>query len=247
MGNTVRIPTNWKDFNNFMNVTDDLQLKVLTPPSILRYTLWGWTDEESAQWTDFRKKSNLLAAMLADPDKTSPAAKKNMKILIAETRGYDNNKLAGHRLLNRIADLGTPDDCLTFHIKRGTPLQEEPEHQTKEPVDLAPLLTVLSFGTGYAIIGVRNAKTPKTKKLPEGMVFAKVYCAIGQEQPADFDLYKFVANAKHGKAEVDFTTMKLPDDKKVVVYAYFYGRYESKKGKLGIPGNIVSVEVVRPA
>jgi hypothetical protein len=238
----VRISKKASVFNDMMARTDKLQLSVLTPPSTLRYTLWHWTAEESAAWTAFSVKSLALYAQYSDPDTVSPAIRKAMKELIKDVRAYDNDKAHGHHLLDKVALFGTLDDCLTFNVKGRTVLAADPTHHSEEAVTLRPSVTVLSNEEGIQLLKVINPNTPGSKKLPEGIAFAKVYRFIGTEQPQDLNLYIFDGNAKRGEYTSTFGNLQLSDNKRT--YAFYFARYESKLGILGAPSTIVKAEIL---
>lgn len=242
MSERVRISKNPSEHDAFMNLTDDLQKTVLTLPDTLRYTLFGWTELESAQWTLYRETGNALYALVSNPDTASTTNRKKMTDHIAEVRSYDNNKLTGHHLLDKVGLNGTVDDWRTFNVKRGTTLQAEPVRHAEEEVSERPVIVLKALEPGAHILSVSDADNPGSKKLPEGMAFAKVYRYIGTEATTDLDLYKFIDNAKLGEVTSDFTGVVQPGTTKI--YAWYYGRYESKKGKLGMAGAIIRVEIV---
>jgi hypothetical protein len=242
MANTIRISKKPAEFDAYMNVTDELQKSVLTPPSTLRYTLYGWTQEESEQWTNFRLQSNILYAILSDPDKIGPAAETNMKLHIKTVRAYDNDKINGHHLLNKVADRGTMNDWQTFNVKEGTPREADPVEHADEPVK-KPNVMLKENSVGSHLLRLYDPESPDSRKVPEGMMFAKLYRYIGTNPPENIHLYEFVGNAKQGYVSSEFSDY-VPPDPNSKLYAWYFGRYESKKGPLGANGLILKVDVM---
>ena len=232
MADDLRISTNKDKFNKYLNATDDLQKSALPAPSTdKRYTIWGWKDEESTQWTEFRKTSNEYMTLLGDPDTYSPAVVKKMNKHIKEVRLYDNDKINGHHLLDKVAVFGTMDDQITFNLKRDTSMAEEPSEGEKKPMMIVPALSIIQFGLGQQLIGATQSDGKKTKALPEGMKFLKIYRAIASVRPESFDDYHFLGNAKRGRLLSSFEGIQIPEDKKL--NAYYIARYESTTGALG--------------
>jgi hypothetical protein len=242
MKSDVRLSPKPSVFNDQMIRTDELQLKVMTPPSTLRYTLWHWTAEESAAWSMYREKSESLYGLLCNPDTVGPTIRKKMKELIKEVRTYDNDKANGHHLLDKVALFGTIDDCLTFNVKGRTVLAADPTHHSEEAVTFRPSVTVLNNEEGMQLLSVINPDTPGSKKLPEGMAFARLYRFIGTEMPQNLKLYDYVGIAKKGEYLSTFGDLHFTDDKRV--YAFYFARYESKQGVLGEPSAIVKAEIL---
>jgi hypothetical protein len=242
MEHKPRIPLNPQECKNYMVRTDENQKSVLTPPSTQRYTLYGWTEEESTTWSAFRKGIEELYALYSDPDKTGPAIRKLMKLLIKKIRAYDNDKIDGHFLLNKVAIYGTLDDWLTFNVKRDTTLASKPTHHNNSPEQIVPEIHLLENTFGSHLLHVSNPETPTTKKLPEGVVFAKIFRSISTEQPASLKAYEFIGNAFRGKYISSLEDIER--DEHTRLFAYYYCRYESKKGKLGPPSKILRVEIL---
>ena len=120
MTKTVRISTEPADFDAYMNLTDAYQLEIVPPSTEKNYVKWGWTIEESDQWTQFRKQSNLIYALYTNPDKVTSVIRKQMKEHIKTVRLYDNDPEDGKHLLDKVALNGSADDCATFNVVRGT-------------------------------------------------------------------------------------------------------------------------------
>jgi hypothetical protein len=242
MGYEPRISLNPSKCKNFMIRTDDNQKSILTPPSTQRYTLYGWTEKESLAWSAFREKIEELYTLYSDPDKTGPTVRKAIKLLIKKIRAYDYDAEMGHHLLDKVASNGTIDDWLLFNIKRGTTLASGPTHQNNNPEQIVPFLSMLENNLGSHVLLVRNPETPKTKKLPEGVVFAKIFRCISTEQPTSLKAYEFIGNASRGKYRSNF--VDIEQDEKVRLFAWYYCRYESKKGDLGPPSAVLRVEIM---
>jgi hypothetical protein len=237
-----RIPLVPVKCNDFMIRTDENQKSMLTPPSTQRYTLYGWTEEESLTWSAFRKEIEELYALYSNPDKTGPMIRKAMKILIKKIRAYDNDQIKGHHLLDKVALNGTLDDWTTFNIKRGTTLASGPTHHDNNPELILPNLSLSENTYGSHLLLVHNPENPQSKKLPEGVVFAKIFRCISTEQPASLKAYEFIGNAFRGKYISNLEDIER--DEHTRLFAYYYCLYESKKGKLGPPSKILRVEIL---
>jgi hypothetical protein len=242
MANTVRISKDPAKFDAYMNITDDLQKSDDPITSQKKYLGWGWKDAESTQWSAFRVESNLLYAAYIDPDKTGKSAIAKMKAHIKAVRKYDNNKTEGHHLLDKVALNGTLDDCFTFNVVRGTSLEADPVRHEDDPSGLFPVITFKKHELGSHVLAVVSAETPDSKKLPDGMAFAKVYRYIGKTAPTKLSQYEFAGNAKRGEFTSEFPDLEIPEGE--AWEAWYFGRYESKKGALGNPGPVVNAPVM---
>ncbi len=242
MAHGPRISKNPAKFHTYMKVTDNLQKSVLSPPSTLRYTLFGWTQKESLAWSDFRLQTEKTYAIYSDPTKTGPTPRKKMKLLIKKVRAYDNDKIKGHHLLDKVAVNGTFDDWLTFNIKRGTSLAAQPSRRKFDPSATTPLLTILRNTEGFHLIRVANSKDISAIKLPDGMAFAKIFCYIGSEKPFSQKQYTLIGNAKRGRYLHSFENVKYEGKERL--YAWYYACYESKSGKMGLPGAVMSAGIL---
>jgi hypothetical protein len=242
MANKVRIPKNSAEFDDYMNRTDDLQKSDDPATSQKKYLTFGWKDQESAQWNTFRLQSNLLFAAYNDPDKTGKSAVAKMQEHIKTVRKYDNDKLEGHHLLDKVALGGTVDDCLTFNVVRGTALEATPVRHADDPSGLTPVLMFKKYELGSHVLGVSCADTPGSKKLPEGMAFAKIYRFIGKTAPTKLSQYEFAGNAQRGEFTSEFPDLEIPEGESWE--AWYFGRYESKKGALGNPGQVINAPVM---
>jgi len=237
----VRVSTKAKDFNPFMNRTDDLQLKIVAPSTDPNYKRYGWSDDQSQQWTSFRKQSNLIFTDYNDPDKVGPTIRKKMRELIKQTRAYDNNKMLGNFLLDKVASNGNIDDWKTFNIKRGTVLSEPKSDEKKDTSAYTPTLTSAKIGFGFHVFSVRCTETPDSRGLPEGMAFVLVFRCISATPPTKLSQYDQVGAAKFGKFISNFSELVPVPGEKLI--GYYYARYMSTKGVLGNPGPIAKVPV----
>jgi hypothetical protein len=242
MSNLPRIPRYPAMFDDYISRTDNLQVSTDSITGTKKYEFFNWTQAESEQWTAFRIESNLLYALLSDPDKMGPAIRKKMKILIKQVRAYDNNKITGHHLLDKISMSRNLDDCITFNVKRGTELAGSHGHRNPEAAKITPNCSFKKFDIGIQIISVINPENPSSKALPAGMAFAKVYRCISAESPTKLSQYELIGNAKRGVFVSRFDNIIRPEGKSL--RAYYYARYESKKGHLGDPGNIISADIM---
>jgi hypothetical protein len=145
MAEDHRISLNIRKFVAFMVITDNLQLQILTPPNILRYTLWLWTVDES------------------NADKVGPAVRKKLNDLIIKVRKYDNDPIDGHHLLDLVALKGSTDDCETFNVKRGTTLAKKRSKISGETVTPQPSVTIRKILRGQHLLDVVNPNTPSSK------------------------------------------------------------------------------------
>jgi hypothetical protein len=227
---------------NFMIRTDENQKSLLTPPSTQRYTLYGWTLEESLAWTAFREKIEKVYALYSNPDKTGPAVRETLKLLIKKIRAYDNNRKEGHHLLDKVALFGTIDDWVIFNIKRGTTLASGPTHLNNKSDQIVPNIFLLKNDLGMHVLMVRNPETPASKKLPEGVAFAKIFRCISSETTVSKKEFDFIGNASRGKYLSNL--IDIEQDKHTRLFAYYYCRYESKKGLLGLPSAVLRVEIL---
>jgi hypothetical protein len=242
MANTVRISKDPQEFDDYMNLTDNLQKSDDPITSQKKYLGWGWKDAESTQWTAFRDQSNLLFAIYKDPDKTGNAARIKMNDHIKTVRKYDNDKKVGHHLLDKVALNGTVDDCLTFNVVRGTTLEADPVHHDYDPTQYVPIVSLKANKMGMHLIGVSCADTPDSRSLPVGMKYAKIYRYIGKTAPEKLTDFEFVGNAKYAEFTSDFGDLVIPEGEKWD--AYYFARYESENGKLGNSGPSINAPIM---
>jgi hypothetical protein len=134
------------------------------------------------------------------------------------------------------------DDCLTYNVVRGTSLQAAPSHHADDPTAYVPELKFLSYELGQHVISVTLSGLPGSKKLPDGMAFAKIYRYIGATPPTALKQYEMIGNAKYGLFRSNFADI-VPEEGEVLI-AYYYARYESKKGSLGNPGGVIKAPIM---
>jgi hypothetical protein len=241
MPETVRISKEPKTLNDYMNRTDDLQLSVVPPAVDKKFKIWGWTQDESAQWTAFRTECNKLFADYSDPDKKGHALNLKMNELVSKVRKYDNDRADGHHLLDKVALNGTVDDCITCNVVRGTVLASPPVRHADDPTSFIPELRFKSYAPGQHVITV-ECSGASGKKLPEGMSFAQIYRCISATKPADLTHFELIGNAKRGIFKSNFPGVVPGKDE--VLSAYYFGRYVSKKGELGNPGPVIDAPIM---
>ncbi|MEI8203130.1 MAG: hypothetical protein WCH34_08980, partial [Bacteroidota bacterium] len=110
------------------------------------------------------------------------------------------------------------------------------------PEMLQPIIVVKKNMLGEMQVCIINPEAPKSKKLPEGMKFAKVYLFVGEEPPKNINDFRFYGNAKRGLLPVNFADVDFKGNP--VLYAFFVGRYESNRGVLGQPGAVASAKIL---
>jgi len=225
-----------------MGLTDDLQLKIVPPSLDPNWKRFGWTAEESQQWTLFRKESNDLFTIYKDPDKVNRIIRRKMNDLISQVRKYDNDKSQGHHLLDKVASNGTTDDCATFNVARGTILQDKKEKENVNPKQYKPTLSITKIDVCTHIMNVSCADVPNSKKLPEGMAFALIFRCITSEPLNKMSIWTLIGTSKYGKFTSDFSSF-VPEDGKIYT-AHYYGLYLSDNGDLGNPGITVHTPVI---
>jgi hypothetical protein len=240
MAKTIRISTVPSEFDDFMNRTDDYQLEVITPPSTKRYTLWGWIQQESDDWTAFRIKSNILFALMSDPDTTGPTPRKKMRDHIKFVRAYDNNKIVGHHLLDKIAATGNIDDFKKFNIKHGSTLEADPEKKQEDIVLKPPVISLKDLGVGYHFLDVSYPNFPDSKALPKDVKEAIVFRFIGNVRPSNLKMFEQIGSVKRGLFTSTFSDYVAANEEKV--YAWYYVRFMNSKGELLVPGPVLRVD-----
>jgi len=244
MADETRISTVPAAFNSYMLRTNTLQRTVITPPNILKYTTLGWTSDESDDWNDFTERSVIAFAIYDDPDKTGPGPRKIMKALIAEVRKYDNDSESGHHLLDLVAVHGTLDDCIAFNVKKGTVLAVSTTHRSNIPEKKMPKISLKSNEQSQQVIICVNPETPKSKKLPEGVLAAMMYRFVGTTKPDKLSEYAYIGISKRGEIVSKIEDPGLESDTKI--YAWYYSRYLYKDGSLSEASSILKVEVLLP-
>jgi hypothetical protein len=237
MTSKVRIPIDPSDHNDYMNRTDDLQIKIVPPSTVANYEVWGWKDQESDDWSAFRTKGNQLYALYSDPDKVNSVVRKKMAAHIVEVRKYDNDKTNGHFLLDLVAQNGSVDDCVTFNVVRGTILQHDRTTHDYNPSLYTALVNIENNSIGQHILSARCQQVAKGYKLPDGMKFLQIFRYIGSERPKSASQYTSIGFAKKGKFISTFPDV-VPVEGKTLI-AYYYGCLVSIDGKQGTPGPVV--------
>jgi len=226
-----RIPRKIAEFAAYMVSTDTYQT------TTTNFTRWGWSAVESAQWHTFRTQSDALYAQYSEKKHRTTDIKDQMHKLVNDTIAYDQT----HHLLDRIASTPMPPAIMTdfemFHIKKGTPLQDTTLTRSSDMGMKKPVLTVKKITHLQQQFTVNNPDKPKSKGLPKGIKFAKVYRYIGTTPPVNADVYKFIGNAKRG---LIISTFEDADGGKTV---WHIARYESNTGVLGQPSEAVSTVV----
>jgi hypothetical protein len=229
-------------FAPYMDNTDNHQLSINPVSGQAFWKDWGWTAADSAQWTSFRTQSDKLFLLYSDKKHNTTENREEMITLIKNVKAYDHNPLTGHHMLDKIAISGTMNSCSIFKVKRGTPLVLKPDKIGPLPGTLIPVITVKENTEGEHKLAVRNPKTPKSRAIPKGMKFCKVYRYIGTAAPTNISQYQFIVNAKRGLAISNFAEIGL--DPTVKLWAWYIARYESTKGVLGNPSAVLKMGVL---
>jgi hypothetical protein len=254
-----RISSKAPEYAVYMQNTDNLQLSDGIAAGTKKWQNWGWTADESSQWTSLRSQSDILYPQYADGSKSNTTVIDQMNLLIMNTKKYDNDPLTGHHLLDKIALNGTISDCETFHVKRGTALAAV-SHQGAGnsrnvggsavgtgSSSLKPVITITKYAVGEHEVLVSNPDTPTSHALPDGIKFAKLYCFIGTSAPTSLSQYNFVGNASRGHVLSAFSDADLaPFPAGTVLYAWYIARYESNKGVLGDACGAVRAQILHP-
>jgi hypothetical protein len=242
MAKTSRISKKIAEFVLQMQVTDDLQLSILTPPSTKRFTLWGWSADESAAWTAFRTEAEVLYQIYGDPDKVTSAIRNKLKTLIINVNKYDHDPTLGHKLLDRVALLGTVDDCKSFNIKRSTSLAKVPIHGSGDPLTLTPRVGLKEVKKGMHVIDVDEPTMPGVKGKPKGVLAILIFCYIGQQAPTSNKQYSLVGAAIRGRFIYKINDVEVQGS--VRLYAFYCARYLTTTGILGEFGNEIAADVM---
>jgi len=231
MSGTARIPKKVKDFVPYLDDLDDLQLSDGSTPPAKKWEDWSWSEEESEKITEYREAADVLFEKLSNKKFIYTEIRDEMKTLIKNVRSYDNDKLTGHHLLDKIALFGTMSDCETANVKRGTPLELSPSHKKGDKVTKVPVMEVVEYLPGRHKIKVTDPETPKSRAKPVGIKFVRVYRFIGSEEPTKFSQYTEIDNAENG-----YVISELPESEttgSTKVWAWYRSRYESNQGVEG--------------
>jgi hypothetical protein len=226
-------------------ILDDLQLSAGEPPDTKKYENWYWTDAESAHVTAVRTKAEEYWNQMMDKKNCPPTIRDEMRIHIHDFMAYDHGENEPHKLLNKIADFGTIQDCNTVGVKRGTPLAKSPNLSGSEVVvtKVSPVIDVRINKIGRHLLTVRNPETPDRRALPDGIKFARIFCYIGTAKPAKLNQYEQIGNAKRGLFENLLENVEPTEDR---LFAFYYGRYETPKGETWPDSDPITVEIYFP-
>ena len=235
MEQRTRIPRSIDAFVIFMNNTDDYQKAIDPKTGLARYLNWGWTDDESLEWTGFRENADTYYGQYSNKDQRNTDVTNNLYEVIDEVVAYDQE----HHLLDKISI--TPlspallSDYETFHVKKGTPLAST-SRTVKLPLPGigAPILTIKKTSHLLHQLHVTNPDKPKSVAKPKGIKEIQVYratTALNATAPADSD-YEYIGDIKRGSYISNFESTH------VGMMAYYKVRYKSTTGVLG-PFSIV--------
>ena len=247
-----RIPSNAAAFAVYMQNTDNLQLSAGIPATTKKWQNWGWTAAQSAQWTSFRTQCDLLYPQYADESRNNTSITDQMNLLMKNTKKYDNDVLIGFHLLDKVPLGGTISDCVTFRVKRNSPLAGVSHQGAAAALSIRasagkPVLAIKKYDVGEHRLSVTNPETPTSHALPNSIKFAKVYRYIGTTAPTGINQYMFVGNAKRGSVLSSFADADLSAfAPNVAVYAWYIARYESNKGVLGDACGAIHAQIIHP-
>jgi hypothetical protein len=242
MPDRSRIPPKPSLFHAYMMNTDNHQLGIDEVTGNPRWMKWQWTEEESEQWSDFRKRSEQLYLVYADKNFKNTSVKEQMHSLIRETNRYDHGRSTGHQLLLAVKINGNMEDWQKFRIKQGTSLEKDPVRRSGEVGTLKPVLTVRKIDHGYHMLSVRNSESALSRARPEGMAGIRVYRFIGLQPPASVKEYQFAGPARRGIFRSLLSDLTLDSNKKY--YAWYIARYVSTKGMEGSASEPVQAVIV---
>ncbi len=242
MAESQRIPRKVALFVAYMVLTCRIQLTILTPPSTKRYTLWGWTEEQSDAWVEFTAEAESLYELYSDPDQVNRAVRTKMKKLIKKVIKYDHDPEEGNSLLDMVALNGTVDDCISFNIKRAKSLAKKPVHSSGDVSTQIPRLGLKKIVKGIHVIDVDNTNMPDTKARPRGTIATMMFCCVAQEAPTSYDQYVCVGGAIRGRFANELKLPVVTPGTKL--NAYYIARYLTAKGKLGKESNVLIVDVI---
>ena len=230
---TQRVPKKVSDFISYIDDTDDYQLTAVPPPA--NYTRWNWSAAQSAQWHTYRQKADTLWNAYKNKKLRTSDTTDQMHTHIKTVIAYDHT----NHLLDNVAN--SPNSINTdyekFHIKRGTSLADTTLTRSAASAQKIPVLTIKKITHEQHQLTVTNPDKPKSKGLPKGIKFAKVYRFVGTVAPTDVSQYQFVTNAKRGLATSSFADADLGKT------AWYIARYESSTGILGQPCTPVTAMV----
>jgi len=215
-------------------------------PGTFKWEDWGWKLNESKYWTAKRLILEPLMMPYANKISISTEQRNLIKQTIEALRKYAGSKVGGHRLIQKISAFGDNKDWVIANVKLGTPLAKKPSKEKKASnLKLKkPVLSIVLNALLVQKVTARNPDNPNLLKMPDGIKFIKIYLYIGTKPPKSLDDYKFYDNAKRGSLIIKFEEFNLSGKEKI--YAYYFARYESKKGVLGLQSNVVNAEILLP-
>lgn len=247
-GEKTRVPVKPADLAVYMDNTDDYQLAIVPDTrvgaplgsTVVQYVLWGWTATESGQWHAFRVAYDRIYQKIKDVVNASRGNRTAERILNAKIHAYDNDKLNGHHLLDKVALNGTIADCEEFFVKRGTALAADPSMQrTTLPATKVETITVHKSGhlfTQLLVILEGQKGRAKPPHIKEIMMF-KAVTAPKAGAPARA-AYQYVGDVKRGL--ITITHDEADEGNK----AWFIAILKDNKGKLGAASAAISVTVM---
>ena len=208
-----------------------------------KYEDWKWIQAESDMWTSVRDAVEPFFQPYINKKNINTEERNFVKEKIQLARDYSCNDVNGHRLFLKIAAFGNNHDWTVAGIKYGTPLAKKPSvAKSDSPGLLTPKASIVQNVLGGMRLKVVNLLTPNSKKLPDGIKFAKVYRYIGISEPTSPKDFLFYGNVKRGYLDVTFDGIDLTGEEKL--RAYYFARYESNKGELGLASETVSAGVL---
>jgi hypothetical protein len=240
MPDRSRIPRNIEGFVHYMANSDDYQKDTDPATGNARYLNWGWTAGESADWTQFRTDAYEYYLVWANRKFRSDIISNELRLTIIKTVSYDHE----HHLLDRIAVSPMPPACITdfniFHIKKGTPLEDDAKTPAASPGIKTPLLFIRQVTNGAIQLYVSNPDKPRSVAIPKGVKETEVWQAeapFKSPMPSSKD-YSYVGGARYGR----YIAMFTGDDTGNV--AYFKARYKNSRGEHGPFSEVASSLII---
>jgi hypothetical protein len=223
MPDRSRIPKDIYPFVVYMQSTDNHQKAIDSRTGNPRYLNWKWTPADSAKWSAFRSKVDIVYKTYRHVTERNTNARTQLIDLRRRVMKYDKDK----RLLAKIGittiPVATLRDYTIFRIKRGTPLEKAP---SKAEADLQqPLLSIKSVKHFEHFLRVRN---PGHKGWGTGDKIAciEIWRAIvpaGAPAPSA-DAYQYAGDARYGIFKSLFQQKDFRKD------AYYKARMKSSRG-----------------
>jgi hypothetical protein len=229
-----RIPFQFERLVPYLQLTDNYQLADDPDnPGNPRFKKWKWEITDSAAWTDFRDRADVLFIDYDAENLVNKNTRDKVKTLIREVQEYDHDRDTGHKLLDKVAMYGNIDDCNTFRVKRGTVLEDETSTRTGDLGMLVPVISIRQNKAGEQELSVTNPDTPDSSGLPEGVSHALVFRCVTDSAtpPALSGSYDIVGASKRGIFVSNLSGITLDPTKKN--YAHYIARYISKTGQVG--------------